>query len=106
MEYLKIPIALHNFRDRQIEKEIQPKMRFTDKTTLERVESYLKSHTQSHVEVGMFLKVWLICLEYRIWKSKKKESPQNFSRRLESSQALGVKEFRMRVIFFFLGEEQ
>ena len=37
------------FRQRQIEKEIQPDMRFTSKTTLERIHNFLKQNTQTQI---------------------------------------------------------
>lgn len=40
----------YSFRDRHIEKEIHPQMRFTSKTSLERIESYVKENTMTQVE--------------------------------------------------------
>ncbi|KAL4506611.1 hypothetical protein ABPG72_000182 [Tetrahymena utriculariae] len=43
-------VAHYQFRDRNIDKEIQPEMRFTAKTSLERIEQFLKDHMQTQVE--------------------------------------------------------
>lgn len=41
----------YQFRERNLAKEIQPDMHFTAKTALERIETFLKEHTQTQVEV-------------------------------------------------------
>ncbi len=41
----------YQFRERDISKEIQTDMRFTAKTALERIETFLKEHTQTQVQV-------------------------------------------------------
>ncbi|EAR90866.3 hypothetical protein TTHERM_00143720 (macronuclear) [Tetrahymena thermophila SB210] len=43
-------VAHYQFRDRNMDKEIQPEMRFTAKTSLERIEQFLKDHMQTQVE--------------------------------------------------------
>jgi len=43
-------VASYQFRDRDLNKEIQPEMRFTAKTSLERIENFLKEHMQTQVE--------------------------------------------------------
>lgn len=45
----------YQFRERHPDKEIQPDMHFTAKTALERIENYLKEHTQTQVEVFLFI---------------------------------------------------
>ena len=41
----------HQFRDRDVSREIQPDMRFTAKTSLERIENFLQLNMQTQVEV-------------------------------------------------------
>jgi len=48
---------VYQFRERNVEKEIQPDMHFTAKTALERIENFLKEHTQTQVEVIVSKKI-------------------------------------------------
>lgn len=54
----------YSFRDRHIEKEIHPQMRFTSKTSLERIESYVKENTMTQVEVPF----WLTAAQQLDWR--------------------------------------
>ncbi len=54
LDFVSNPICNYEFRTREREKEIQGGMHFTPKTSLERIEAFLKEHTQTQVEVFVY----------------------------------------------------
>ncbi|EGR32376.1 hypothetical protein IMG5_085450 [Ichthyophthirius multifiliis] len=80
-------VAHFQFRERNTKLEIQPDMRFTAKTSLERIEQLLKDHMQTQVEVFFYYIIQnrKIKIEFRFQQKKKKKyleiinTKQNFS---------------------------
>ena len=66
-DHESIRISHYNFRDRDLNKEIQPGMRFTSKTDLERIEDFIKKNMQTQVQVFLML----IENDQNFWRKKK-----------------------------------
>ncbi|EGR29788.1 hypothetical protein IMG5_148700, partial [Ichthyophthirius multifiliis] len=90
LDYMpNLTVANHQFRERQTDKEIQPDMRFTAKTSLERIEQLLKDHMQSQVENIDFSKMKNKKQQKQNEKSNEKKSA--WDKNKEQAQQLAKK---------------